>query len=82
MGDALLPCPFVRRALLLLQHFSAPPDRYACVLGLDGEGRVAQSLQDPEGQSYGGITTAVECEGRLYLGHVDEPTVGRVALDQ
>jgi sugar lactone lactonase YvrE len=78
--DLFLPYPILRRAAFLL-HLGAPSDRYAWILGLDAEGHVVQNLQDPEGRSYANITAAVEREGVLYLGSVEERTIGRLPLD-
>jgi sugar lactone lactonase YvrE len=79
LSDAVLPFPLVRRAVALL-HFSPAADHYAWVLEVNGEGRVVDNLQDPEGRNYSGISAAVEYDDALYLGSIDETSIGRLAL--
>jgi sugar lactone lactonase YvrE len=79
LSDAVLPFPFVRRAAALL-HVGPTADHYGWVLGVDGAGHVVANLQDPEGQGYSGISTAAERGGVLYLGSIDEHSIGRLSL--
>src|SRR4030095_11592897 len=45
--DKLLPHPFLRKVVARLPKFLQPaPKRYSFVLGLDGNGRVVDNLQD------------------------------------
>ena len=79
--DALMPHPFLRKALLRLPGFLQPaPQRYGFVLGLDQEGRVVNNLQDPSGKSFAQISSALEHDGKLYFGSLGEDAVGRMPV--
>jgi sugar lactone lactonase YvrE len=79
--DKLLPRPFLRKIVPRLPSFLQPaPERYGFVLGLDAEGRVARNLQDPSGEHYEEVSSALEHEGVLYLGSLGEDAVGRLRL--
>jgi sugar lactone lactonase YvrE len=81
--DKLLPRPFLRKAVVRLPSFLQPaPERYGFVLGLSPEGRVTRNLQDPSGQHYAMVSSAIERDGALYLGSLYEDSVGRVPLDR
>jgi sugar lactone lactonase YvrE len=78
--DTLAPYPRVRALLGRLPSRMRPhPPRYGFVLGLDAEGRVTRSLQDPSGE-VAHVTSAVERAGRLYLGSAWEPQLRVVNL--
>jgi sugar lactone lactonase YvrE len=78
--DRLHPYPILKSALLRLPDAVRPgPRAYGFVLGLDEQGRVVQSLQDPAGSSYAFVTNVVEHQGSLYLGSLELDAVGRVA---
>ncbi len=79
--DNLLPYPFLRKIVLRLPAFLQPaPKRYSFVLGLDGNGKVVDNLQDGSPQCYAQIANAVEHNGSLYFGSIGESTVGRYRL--
>ncbi|MET0645079.1 MAG: SMP-30/gluconolactonase/LRE family protein [Pyrinomonadaceae bacterium] len=77
--DALMPHPFLRKALVRLPGFLQPaPARYGFVLGLDREGRVVNNLQDPSGKSFAQISSVLERDGKLYFGSLGEDAIGRM----
>jgi len=79
--DRLLPYPYLRKVVLRLPTFLQPaPKRYSFVLGLDGNGKVVENLQDGSPQCYAQIANAVEHNGSLYFGSIGESTVGRYQL--
>ena len=79
--DALAPHPFLRSVVARLPGMFHPsPSGGAHVLGLDLEGRIAESYQDRRGQAYAPITSALEHEGQLYLGSLSASGIGRVSL--
>jgi len=76
--DRLMARPFLRKIVLRLPEFLRPmPQKYGHVLGLDREGGIVHSLQDPTGQ-YAPITSAYEHDGHLYLGSIEMDAIGRV----
>lgn len=78
--DGMMPVPFLRKMLLRLPAWMRPkPVRHSMVLGLDAEGGVVHNLQDP-GAAYAPITNAVEWDGHLHFGSIDEDAVGRAPL--
>jgi sugar lactone lactonase YvrE len=82
MLDALLEWPFLRKIAYRLPEFLQPgPSRHAYVLALSPEGDVLADLQHVGEDAYAPITSAIEHEGRLYLGSLSAPAIGRVALD-
>lgn len=79
--DKTLPRPFLRKVIVRLPSFLQPaPKRYGFVVGLSPEGRVTQNLQDPSGEHYATVASAIEHDGALYLGSLYEAAVGRVRL--
>jgi sugar lactone lactonase YvrE len=79
--DALLPHPFLRKIVARLPKLLQPaPRRYSFVLGLDGNGRVVDNLQNGSADCYAEIANAVEHQGSLYFGSIGESTVGRYKL--
>jgi sugar lactone lactonase YvrE len=79
--DRLFPHPFLRKIVLRLPSFLQPaPEKFGFVLGLSPEGRVTQNLQDPTGQHYYSISSALERDGVLYLGSLSEDAAGRLKL--
>ena len=79
--DKTLPRPFLRKVIVRLPSFLQPaPKRYGFVIGLSTEGRVTQNLQDPSGEHYAMVSCAIERDGTLYLGSLNENAVGRVRL--
>lgn len=79
--DSLGPWPGVRKILARLPK-ELQPDAvpYACVIGLDSEGRVVHNLQDPDAEKYGIITSIEEKNGRLWLGSLKEKAIGYYQL--
>ncbi|MDQ3746670.1 MAG: SMP-30/gluconolactonase/LRE family protein [Acidobacteriota bacterium] len=81
--DGLLPRPSLRKVVVRLPSFLQPaPERYGFVVGLSPEGRVTRNLQDPSGEHYAMVSSALERGGALYLGSLHEDSVGRVRLDR
>lgn len=79
--DKLLPHPFLRKVVMRLPKFLQPaPKRYSFVLGLDGNGKVMDNLQDGSAECYAQIANALEHNGALYFGSIGESTVGRYQL--
>lgn len=78
--DALLPHPFLRKVLLRLHVFNPEPQSYGWALGLDGNGDVTHNFQDPTGTHYAPVTSVEESNGTLYLGSVEQDSIGRLAL--
>ena len=80
--DKTLPRPFLRKVIVRLPSFLQPaPKRYGFVIGLSTDGRVTRNLQDPSGEHYATVSSALERDGNLYLGSLNENAVGRVRLD-
>lgn len=74
--DWLLPRPFWRKIVARLPQALQPgPTRRSFVLGVDAEGRVVENLQATGPGAYAPITSAIEHEGRLYLGSLSEPSI-------
>jgi sugar lactone lactonase YvrE len=79
--DKMLPYPFVRKVVFRLPKFLHPrPQRYSFVLGLDGNGRVIDNLQNDSSDCYAQISNVVERNGTLYFGSIGEDTLGRFPL--
>lgn len=79
--DGLMPSPFWRKVLMRLPAFmrANPIQPFGWVIRLDEEGRVIESLQDPNGH-YGTITSVNEHGRYLHFGSLVEAAVGRLAL--
>ena len=69
--------PWLRRALFHIPAAIRDPKlgRTAWVLGLDMEGRVVRSLQDPS-RAYGPVTSVLAFGGRLYFGSLETRAIG------
>ena len=77
--DRLLPHPFLRKMVARLPKLMQPaPKRYSFVLGLDGNGRVVQNLQNGSQDCYAEIANIVEHDGMLYFGSIGEAAIGRM----
>jgi len=78
--DWALERPWVRKvaARLPLDWFAGAAPRYGFVLGLDEDGRVIRNLQDPSGDRYAGISSALHRDNVLYFGSLLEDAVGRL----
>ena len=73
--------PYAREILARLPKFLRPSHTNGgYVFGLDMDGNVVCSLQDPDGVAYAEITAAVEHDGMLYLGSQTETTIAYLAV--
>lgn len=67
--DAMAGKPFLRKVVARLPERLQPAAvRHGIVLELDDRGGIARNLQDATPESFSPITSALEHEGRLYLG--------------
>lgn len=81
--DQLLPQPFWREMILRLPRvFQPKPDHYGFVLGINERGEVVKNLQDPAPTAFAPVTNAVEHNGRLYLGSLEDKGIGVLPLDR
>lgn len=79
--DIVHPHPFLKDALASLPPVLRPrPVRWGFVLEVDAEGRPLRSLQDPDGEVISNVTSAIERDGRLWLGNLDGQGVAVVTL--
>lgn len=70
--DALMPHPFLRKALWRIPSGLRPaPAKGARLLAFDLQGRLLLQLRDDTG-AFTAVTHAVEREGRLHLGSLEE----------
>jgi hypothetical protein len=51
--------------------------KYGHIIAVDGQGKVIQDLQDPDG-GYPMITSITETKDHLYLGSLTAPVLGRI----
>jgi sugar lactone lactonase YvrE len=74
--DVLSGLPILRRYMSLLPDavLHANTDSYAFVVGLDLRGRVVANLQDAD-RGFVDTTSAVECDGALYMGSLTMPSL-------
>jgi len=80
MLDSLMPRPWLRKVIMRLPAFARPvAKRYSMVLGIDGTGAIVRNYQDPDA-AYAPITNAVEVDGHLYFGSIEEHGFGRWKL--
>lgn len=79
--DRLADKPWLRRLLSLLPDrvIHANTDNYSFVVGLDLNGEVVANLQDVD-RGFVDITSAVECDGALYLGSLTMPSLALYPL--
>ncbi len=79
--DRLHPRPWVKRQLAKLPPPLLPQAQaYGLVLAVSEDGRIERSLHDPSGERVPQVTSAEEAGGYLYLGNLDRPWIGRLAL--
>jgi sugar lactone lactonase YvrE len=79
--DPLLPHPFLRKVLWRLPWlFSATSTGEGYVLGLDLEGVVIHTLQDPTGETYPDTTSVIEHHGVLYIGSYSADGLGCIPV--
>jgi sugar lactone lactonase YvrE len=77
-ADGLAQKPFLRKILLRLPRFLLPLGRpYGHVFAIDEDGRVVESLQDPNG-AYPETTGATETADRLYIHSLTAHAIGWV----
>ncbi|MGQ9897093.1 MAG: SMP-30/gluconolactonase/LRE family protein [Acidobacteriota bacterium] len=81
--DRLLPQPFWRKIVLRLpKTFQPKPDHYGFVIGINNRGEVVRNFQDPAPTAFAPVTNAVEHNGRLYLGSLEDRGIGVFLLEQ
>jgi len=79
--DATAGRPSLRKVIARLPASLQPaPERHPYVIAIDAEGNVRATLQDPEGESYGMVTSAQQHGDWLYLGSLAEPAAARVRV--
>jgi sugar lactone lactonase YvrE len=81
--DPILPKPFMRKILWRLRNFmsdTGPDEGY--ILGLDLDGNVKYTLQDPDGEFYPNTTSAIEANGMLYLGSHKNDGIGKIPVPE
>lgn len=79
--DRTAGTPLLRKLMVRLPAFMHPaPRRYGHVVGLDGQGQVRCSLQDPAGERFALITSVQERDDWLYLGSLTEPSLARIRV--
>lgn len=77
--DSLLPQPFLRKVLWRMPwFFSATSTGEGYILGLDLDGNVIYTLQDPTGEVYPDTTSAIEHDSFLYVGSYSADRIGRI----
>lgn len=78
--DALAPRPALRKVVLRAPEFLQPDAiRHGLVVEVSRDGLPIRSLHDPSG-TVALVTTAMEREGRLYLGSYRDPSLWEVPL--
>ncbi|MFT5682353.1 MAG: sugar lactone lactonase YvrE [Myxococcota bacterium] len=81
--DLAAGSPRLRKVMTRLPDAIQPaPVRYGHVVGLDSEGTVRCSLQNPSGEAFAIITSVQERDGWLYLGSLSEPAFARIPVPQ
>jgi len=79
--DWLLDKPWLKQQIVKLPRFlQAQPSRVGYVLQLDGDGRIMQTLQDPDGEHLRLITSAKPLNGQLYFGSVENDRIGTMPI--
>jgi sugar lactone lactonase YvrE len=79
--DWLSPRPAVKKLLAKLPKMLWPaPQPYGFVLALDEQGRILESLQDPDGKKFPEVTAAHQRGDKLYLGSLSNDRIGRYSL--
>ena len=79
--DFMADKPWLRRLVSFVPDhvIHANTDSYSFVVGLDLEGKVVANLQDSE-RRFVDTTSAVECDGGLYIGSLNEPSLAFYSL--
>jgi len=79
-GDFLAPRPLLKKMVANLPRALWPkPAKYGLVIEVDEQGKILQSLHDPDGGVYE-VTSVHEREGVLYLGHLHRDRIDRLKL--
>lgn len=79
--DNLLPYPFIRKVIFLLNLNPEKPDHYGFIIGFDESGKLTHNLQDPKG-NYSDITNTVPFGNKLYLGSIYRTSIGVYELPE
>jgi len=80
-ADKLASSVFLRKLLWRLPRAMLPkPAPYGLVIELDADGKVLRSMHDTTGATFATVTSAEELDGKLYLGTLHAPRIGRLAL--
>ncbi len=61
---------------------SNPATLYCLLLQVDGEGNIIRTLGDPKGEKVWGVTSAVEFDGKLFLGSLHHKGVAVLDLNK
>jgi sugar lactone lactonase YvrE len=79
--DATLPRPWLRKVVARLPRALQPePPRRLLVLAVDPAGHIVDALEDGSEGAYAPVTSAREHDGWLWLGSLEEVSLGRVRL--
>lgn len=71
--------PWLRKLMLRLPEAMSPaPAHHGFVLGLNEQGEVVYNLQGTTQDAYAPITSIEAHEGKLYLGSLTAPAIGRI----
>jgi sugar lactone lactonase YvrE len=77
--DWLAGHPFLRKVVVRLPEFLQPmPDRHSFVLAYDEKGALVHDLQGSGDSAFAPIASALEHEGRIYLGSFQAHGVARI----
>ena len=79
--ESILPHPFLRKMVIRLPKFLHPaPERFCYVLGLDHNGNVVYSLQDPTA-NFTSVSNVIPVEGGFYFGTLTDHAIGYVRME-
>lgn len=80
-GDFLAPRPLLKKMVANLPRALWPkPAPYGLAIEVDEQGKVVQSLHDPEGTRVQEVTSVHERGGVLYIGHLHRDRIDRLVL--
>jgi len=81
LDNTLHPSPFLKKLVAKLPAVLRPkPARHGYVVEVDVDGTPLRSLQDPSGESFFIVTSALERDGKLHLGSLHAPHIGVLDL--
>nr|WP_211332106.1 SMP-30/gluconolactonase/LRE family protein [Eilatimonas milleporae] len=81
--DRVHPYPWLKRLIAKLPKSIQPSARpHGHVVALREDGRVAASLQAPDGRPVTFITSVEEAGGTLHFGSLEAPQIGRMAVPE